>query len=29
MLTDKSMFDVVILSDQRYVNPKKTDWYIE
>jgi len=23
------MFDVVILSDQRYVNPKKTDWYID
>jgi glutathione synthase/RimK-type ligase-like ATP-grasp enzyme len=23
------MFDVVILTDQRYVNPKKTDWYID
>ena len=23
------MFDVVILTDNRYVNPKKTDWYIE
>ena len=23
------MFDIVILSDQRYVNPKNTDWYID
>ena len=23
------MFDVVILTDHRYVNPKKTDWYID
>ena len=23
------MFDIVILTDSRYVNPKKTDWYIE
>ncbi|MBC8267056.1 MAG: hypothetical protein H8E84_08840 [Flavobacteriales bacterium] len=23
------MFDVVILTDHRYVNPKKTDWYVE
>jgi len=23
------MFDVVILTDNRYVNPKKTDWYID
>ncbi|SVE32442.1 uncharacterized protein METZ01_LOCUS485296, partial [marine metagenome] len=23
------MFDVVILTDNRYVNPEKTDWYIE
>ena len=23
------MFDIVILTDNRYVNPKKTDWYIE
>ena len=23
------MFDVVILTDNRYVKPKKTDWYIE
>ena len=23
------MFDIVILTDNRYVNPKKTDWYID
>jgi len=23
------MFDVIILTDHRYVNPKKTDWYID
>ena len=23
------MFDVVILTDHRYVNPKKIDWYID
>ena len=23
------MFDIVILTENRYVNPKKTDWYIE
>ena len=23
------MYDIVILTDHRYVNPKKTDWYIE
>ena len=23
------MFDVVILTDHRYVNPVKTDWYIQ
>ena len=23
------MFDVVILTDNRYVNPEKTDWYID
>ena len=28
MLSDKSMYDVVILTEQRFVNPKKTDWYI-
>ena len=22
------MFDVVILTDYRYVNPEKVDWYI-
>ena len=29
MLTDKAMFDVVILTEHRYVKPKKTDWYID
>ncbi len=29
MLTDKAMFDIVILTDHRYVNPNKTDWYID
>ena len=29
MLTDKAMFDLVILTDHRYVNPNKTDWYID
>jgi glutathione synthase/RimK-type ligase-like ATP-grasp enzyme len=28
MLSDKSMYDVVILTEHRFVNPKKTDWYI-
>ena len=23
------MFDVIILTDYRYVNPEKTDWYID
>ena len=23
------MYDVVILTDHRYVNPKKTDWYTD
>ena len=23
------MFDVVILTDHRYVNPTETDWYID
>ena len=23
------MYDVIILTDHRYVNPKKTDWYID
>ena len=27
MLTGKAMFDIVILTDHRYVNPKKADWY--
>ena len=22
------MYDVVILTDHRYINPKKTNWYI-
>jgi len=29
MLTDKAMFDIVILTDHRYVNPKKADWYTQ
>ena len=29
MLSDKTMYDVVILTDHRFVNPKKTDWYIK
>ena len=28
MLTDKGMFDIVILTDNRYVNPTTTNWYI-
>jgi len=28
MLSNKKIFDVVILTDKRYVNPVKTDWYI-
>ena len=23
------MFDVVILTDHRYVNPEKVDWYVQ
>lgn len=23
------MIDVVILTDNRYINPEKTDWYID
>ena len=23
------MYDIVILTDHRYVNPKKTDWYTD
>ena len=29
MLSDKPMYDVVILSDHRFINPKKKDWYIK
>ncbi|MBT4881715.1 MAG: hypothetical protein HON40_04110 [Flavobacteriales bacterium] len=29
MLTAKAMFDIVILTDHRYVNPKKADWYTQ
>jgi glutathione synthase/RimK-type ligase-like ATP-grasp enzyme len=29
MLTNKAMFDIVILTDHRYVNPKKADWYTQ
>ena len=29
MLTGKAMFDIVILTDHRYVNPKKADWYTQ
>ena len=29
MPADKSMFDIVILTDNRYVNPTITNWYID
>jgi len=29
MLADKSMFDIVILTDNRYVNPTTINWYID
>ena len=29
MLTNKAIFDIVILTDHRYVNPKKADWYTQ
>jgi len=29
MLVDKEMFDIVILTDNRYVNPTTTHWYID
>ena len=29
MLADKAMFDIVILTDNRYVNPTTTNWYID
>ena len=29
MLADKDMFDIVILTDNRYINPATTDWYID
>jgi hypothetical protein len=29
MPADKSMFDIVILTDNRYVNPTTTNWYID
>ena len=29
MLADKDMFDIVILTDNRYVNPTTTNWYID
>jgi len=29
MLADKEMFDIVILTDNRYVNPTTTNWYID
>ena len=28
MLADKDLFDLVILTDNRYVNPDTTNWYI-
>jgi len=28
MLADKDMFDIVILTDNRYINPTTTNWYI-
>ena len=29
MLADKDLFDIVILTDNRYVNPTTTNWYID
>ena len=29
MLADKDLFDIVILTDNRYVNPTTTSWYID
>jgi len=29
MLADRAMFDIVILTDNRYVNPTTTNWYID
>ena len=29
MLADKAMFDIVILTDSRYINPTTTNWYID
>ena len=29
MLANKEMFDIVILTDNRYVNPTTTNWYID
>ena len=29
MLADKNLFDIVILTDNRYVNPTTTNWYID
>ena len=29
MLADKDMFDIVILTDNRYVNPTTINWYID
>ena len=29
MLADKAMFDIVILTDNRYVHPTTTNWYID
>ena len=29
MQIDKDIFDIVILTDNRYISPTKTDWYID
>ena len=29
MLAGKDMFDIVILTDNRYVNPTTNNWYID
>ena len=29
MLADKDLFDIIILTDNRYVNPTTTNWYID
>ena len=29
MLADKDMFDIVMLTDNRYINPTTTNWHID